>query len=302
MIYFYDSIFSGMTIDQLQVLQTIVKSGSFRAASLELHRAQSAVSYAIKSLESELGFQLFSRDKYRPQLTPQGRAFLKKADDLIFQFGELSETAEFLKRGHEPIIRLAVSALWPLPKLVSALKEFSRHFPQTEIKIIHDVLSADEHLLEDQADIALGTIFNDRSLLITEELFTVNMVAVCSAQHPLAKFKGKAPLSELQKYPQIVMSSTVKSSSRSGGIINAANTISVPDTLTKKSFLEGGLGYGHMPDFAIAEEIKRKSLVPVLQKRTSVQASIGRHSAKELGPCSKFLWDYFSNGQSKKKK
>lgn len=290
-----------MTLDQLQVLQTIVKSGSFRAASQELHRAQSAVSYAMRTLEGELGFKLFSRDQYRPSLTPQGRAFLKKADDLILQFSELGETAELLKRGHEPIIRLAVSALWPLPNLVSALKEFHSRFPQTEIKIIHDVLSADEHLLEDHADISLGTIFNDKGLLITEELFTVNMVMACSAKHPLAKLK-KATTEDLKKYPQIVLSSTVKSSNRSGGVVNPANTISVQDLQTKKVFLEGGLGYGRMPDFAIKEEIKQKSLVTLGQKAIPLRASIGRHSAKELGPCGKFLWDYFSRGQGKKLK
>ncbi|AFY02829.1 LysR family transcriptional regulator [Bdellovibrio bacteriovorus] len=290
-----------MTLDQLQVLQTIVKSGSFRAASQELHRAQSAVSYAMRTLEGELGFKIFSRDQYRPTLTPQGRAFLKKADDLILQFDELGETAELLKRGHEPIIRLAVSALWPLPNLVSALKEFSSRFPQTEIKIIHDVLSADEHLLEDHADISLGTIFNDKGLLITEELFTVNMVMVCSAKHPLAKLK-KATTEDLKRYPQIVLSSTVKSSNRSGGVVNPANTISVQDLQTKKAFLEGGLGYGRMPDFAVKEEIKQKSLVTLGLKPIPLHAAIGRHASKELGPCGKFIWDYFSRGQGKKLK
>jgi len=300
MIYFSDIVFLSMTLDQLQVLQTIVKSGSFRAASQELHRAQSAVSYAIRSLEDELGFKVFSRDQYRPQLTPQGRAFLKKADELIFQFDELEETAEFLKRGHEPIIRLSVSALWPLPNLVSALKEFNSHFPQTEVKILHDILSNDEQLLTDQADLALGVVYNDSSLLVTEELFPVSMISVCAARHPLAKLKGKATDEELGKYPQIIMSTTAKSSSRSAGIINPNNVISVQDYLTKNAFLEAGLGWGRMPEQLIKEEIKQKKLVTLAQKPYVVQTHIARHSQRELGPCGKFLWNYFSHRQKKK--
>lgn len=288
-----------MTLDQLQVLQTIVTSGSFRAASQELHRAQSAVSYAIRSLENELGFKIFNRDQYRPQLTPQGRAFLKKADDLIFQFGELEEAADFLKRGHEPIIRLAVSALWPLPSLVSALKEFTSRFPQTEIKIIHDILSNDEQLLEDRADIALGHIYNDSSLLTTKPLFTISMIASCAANHPLAKLRGKATDEILGKYPQVIMSTTLKSSKRSGGIVNPDNVISVQDYLTKKAFLVGGLGWGLMPEHVIEEEIKEKTLVTLPQKRYVSTAHIARHSQRELGPCGKFIWDYFSNRQKK---
>ena len=290
-----------MTLDQLQVLQTIVKSGSFRAASQELHRAQSAVSYAVGALESELGFKLFSRDHYRPQLTPQGRAFLKKADDLILQFGELSETADFLKRGHEPIIRLAVSVLFPLPSLVGALKEFTAKYPQTEIKILQDVLNADEWLLSGEADLALGHVFNDQSLLTTEELMTISMVSVCSAKHPLAKFKGKAPESELIQHPQIITSSLQKNA-RSGGILNPDNVISVQDYLTKKAFLLGSLGWGRMPEHVISAEIKSKELVLATAKPIKTRLLIARQSNKELGPCGKFLWNYFSNRQKTKAK
>jgi DNA-binding transcriptional LysR family regulator len=291
-----------MTLDQLNVLQTIVKSGSFRAASQELHRAQSAVSYAIRSLEDEVGFKLFNRDQYRPNLTAQGRAFLKKAEDLIFQFDELEETAELLKRGHEPLIRLAVSALWPLPNLVSLLKEFKAQFPHTEVKIINDVLSNDEQLLEDHADLALGIVYNDSGQLTTEELFKVNMIAVCSSHHPLAKFKNKIPAEELKKHPQIITSTTVKSSNRSAGILDPHHVISVQDYLTKMTFLEAGLGWGRMPEHLVKEQIKKKVFVPLAVKEFTVTTHIARHSQKELGPCGKFVWNFFSRGQKQARK
>lgn len=284
-----------MTLDQIRVLQTIVKSGSFRAASQELHRAQSAVSYAIRSLEDEVGFQIFNRDDYRPKLTLQGKAFLKKADDLIFQFHELEETTEFLKRGHEPEVRIAVSALWPLPTLIDVLKDFVGLFPHTKVKIIQDVLSNDEQLLEDHADIALGVVFNDQGLLTTQELFDVRMIPVCAAKHPLAKLKNPTE-EQLSEHPQIIMASTLPSK-RSAGIINPHNVISVQDYLTKKSFLLAGLGWGMMPEHVIQEEIKKKTLFPLKQKAFSTKALIARHSQKELGPCGKFLWNYFSHRQ-----
>lgn len=291
-----------LTLDQLQVLQTIVKTGSFRAASQELHRAQSAVSYAVRTLEDQVGFAIFDRSQYRPVLTAQGQAFLKKSDDLIHQLEELKDIADFLKRGHEPVIRLAVSALWPLPKLLSALHEFTKKFPQTEIKIIHDVLSNDEQLLEDRADIALGHIFNDKSLLTTEELFTVNMVAVVSPKHPLAKFKGKATERELAKYPQIIMSSTVKSSDRSSGILNPDKVISVQDYLTKNALIKGGLGWGLLPEHMATQEIKNKELIVAQLKKLPIKMHIARQSQKALGPCGNLIWNHFSSGQKAKLK
>ncbi|HEX7672846.1 MAG TPA: LysR family transcriptional regulator [Bdellovibrio sp.] len=290
-----------MTLDQIQVLQTIVRTGSFRAASQELHRAQSAVSYAVRTLEDELGFAIFNREHYRPELTVQGKAFLRKSDDLIFQFDQVKETAQFLKRGYEPQIRIAVSMLWPLPQLINMLKEFTQRFPQTEIKIINDVLSLDEQLIEDHADLALGTVFNDKGLLQTQPLLAVNMLPVCSATHPLAKIK-KPTADDLGKYPQIILSSTFKGSNRSGGIVNPHNVISVQDYLTKKSFLEANLGWGRMPEHLVKEEIKKKSFAQLNAKPIETQLYISRHSGKELGPCGNFIWNYFSNGQKKTKK
>ncbi len=288
-----------LTLDQLHVLQTIVKTGSFRAASQELHRAQSAVSYAIRTLEDDLGFSIFDRSQYRPSLTPQGRTFLKKSDEMMNQLHELKDVADFLKRGHEPVIRLAVSALWPLPKLLSALKPFIEKFPQTEIKIIHDVLSNDEQILEDRADIALGHIFNEQGLLTTKELFSVDMISVVSPTHPLAKLKGKATDKDLTKYPQIIMFNTVSDSQRSSGILNPANVISVQDYLTKGCFLKGGLGWGLMPEHLVQEEIKKKELVVAEPKRMKVKMHIARHSQKALGPCGKMLWDSFSDAKKR---
>jgi DNA-binding transcriptional LysR family regulator len=47
-----------MTLEQLQCLRAIVEEGSFRAAASKLHKAQSAISYAIRLLEEEFGFEL----------------------------------------------------------------------------------------------------------------------------------------------------------------------------------------------------------------------------------------------------
>ena len=72
-----------MTLDQLEVFQAIVFTGSFRGASERLNRAQSAVSYAIQNLEEDLGCELFDRNAYRAQLTPQGETIYQKAQSLL---------------------------------------------------------------------------------------------------------------------------------------------------------------------------------------------------------------------------
>ena len=46
------------SVDQLLVLLTVVEEGSFTSAARRLRRATSAVSYAIDTLEAQLGLPL----------------------------------------------------------------------------------------------------------------------------------------------------------------------------------------------------------------------------------------------------
>ncbi len=61
-----------MTFEQLRVLHAIVSEGTFRRAAETLFKSQPALSTMMKNLEAEVGFELLSRDQYRPSLTAQG--------------------------------------------------------------------------------------------------------------------------------------------------------------------------------------------------------------------------------------
>jgi DNA-binding transcriptional LysR family regulator len=68
------------SIDQLLVLLATVEAGSFTAAAKRLGRATSAISYAIDTLEDQLGLRLFDRGTTRkPKLTQQGEAIVSEA-------------------------------------------------------------------------------------------------------------------------------------------------------------------------------------------------------------------------------
>lgn len=292
MIYFLDYHFR-MTLDQIQVLQSILETGSFRAASQKLNRAQSAVSYAIRSLEDELGFSLFDRSGYRPRLTSEGSGFFKKAEELLGDYQSLQKTVEYLKRGYEPVIRLAVSAHWPLPSVISGLRKLSSQFPQTEIKLISEVLSGEELLVAEQVDIALSQVFQNRSGLNVRKVMDVIQVPVCDPSHPLAKLKGKASREDLLKYRQVILRSTIEDSKKSAAILNPLNTITVDNFLNKKELLMGGLGWGYMPEHLVRGEIKKKELLITHNESQKIPLSVAIRQGQKLGPCTQLLWDYF---------
>lgn len=282
-----------MTLDQLIVLNTIIRTGSFRQASQELHRAQSAISYAIKQLEDQVGFAIFDRSEYRPQLTPQGQTFLRQVKEVLHQHDRLNELAEFLKRGYEPKIRILISALWPIPLLAQALNELNRQYPHTEIKLIHDVLSADEQLKTDQADIGFGHFHRDDETLHYQKILSIDMIPVCSPLNRLAQNKGNNNPEQLKSEHQIVLRSTLQTTNRSSGILNPARIISVNDYLAKKELLLSGVGWGFMPEHLVKIELQQKQLLRTHDEQIKINLGMAYARKKSLGPCGKLLWDYF---------
>jgi DNA-binding transcriptional LysR family regulator len=73
------------TIDSRQVLAFVelARCGSFTAAAKQLFLTQSAVSYAIKALEDDLGFRLVDRSSRRVSFTPAGQQFLRHAEKIL---------------------------------------------------------------------------------------------------------------------------------------------------------------------------------------------------------------------------
>ena len=65
-----------MTLLSYQVFQTVVGQGSFQKAAEILNLTPSAVSLAIASMEQELGFSLFTRNKAGVALTNYGEHLL----------------------------------------------------------------------------------------------------------------------------------------------------------------------------------------------------------------------------------
>ena len=74
---------TAINLDGLQVLDAIVREGSFAAAAEALHRVPSSVTYAVRRLEESLGVSLFDRGGHRAELTAAGEALLREGRDLL---------------------------------------------------------------------------------------------------------------------------------------------------------------------------------------------------------------------------
>lgn len=72
-----------LQIDWLHCLVAVVDAGSLSAATVQLHRSQSAVSMQLKKLEGAVGHRLLERGARRLELTEQGRTLLGYARRML---------------------------------------------------------------------------------------------------------------------------------------------------------------------------------------------------------------------------
>ena len=74
-----------MTIQQCKYVLEILKMGSFNEAAKTLYIAQSSLSAAVKSLETELNIKIFERSNNGVCLTNEGAEFVRYASQIIEQ-------------------------------------------------------------------------------------------------------------------------------------------------------------------------------------------------------------------------
>ncbi len=285
-----------MNIDQLYVLKVVSETGSFTKASEKLHRAKSAVSYAINNLEDELGLLLLDRSNYRPSLTKYGVQLLEKAEDVLKSFDEFEMYAKTLSKNQELKIRLSMTALWPLEQVTPVLKKLEKDFPETELVFNREVLSGERLLLLKKVDIAIVELLQNRIDLETKTIGQLNMPLVIEANHPVLQ-KRSVTQSDLEKYPQVIVRSTLEDEDRKFGVLEKAKKWYVDDLDSKLKLIQAGLGWGRLPEHIIQSSLKKNKLkvfkVKGLDENRVVELSLARRANEYHGVVSNFLWNQF---------
>ena len=133
-----------MDIDRARTFLEIVHSGSFLKAADRLHVTQTTVSARIRTLEGELGRQLFIRNRNGAQLTPSGREFERFAQSFV-QIWERARHQLAIPSGRTSVVALGGElSLWN-PLLLDWLVWMKKANPQI---VIHAQVGVPDQLLD----------------------------------------------------------------------------------------------------------------------------------------------------------
>jgi DNA-binding transcriptional LysR family regulator len=182
---------------------------SFSEAARHLHLTQPTISHHIKTLERDLGVELFARLGPNLRLTEAGRLLLPWAHKLVHQSIEMQEMMASLKQNTVGHLRLACSTTagkYILPLLVA---RFCRRHPGVRVSIL---TCTPEHvvprLLEGEANLGVISSYDTcRNGLECQEFFNDSITLIVPTDHPWASHQSITP-EDLLDEPMIIRENT----------------------------------------------------------------------------------------------
>jgi DNA-binding transcriptional LysR family regulator len=299
----------GVTFEQLRTLRAVAAAGSFSAAARQLGRVQAAVSQSIDRLEAQLDLRLFDRTGRVPRLTSHGEAIVAAAAKVGADIDALDELVGNLKRGAETTLQIVVDVLFPTESLVAFAKDFARVHPDVQLVLFTEILSAvTAHVRDRHA--AWGIAIEDADLdgLDRRDIADVRLIPVAAREHPLAMScneadrAGAIDAATLNDSVQIVLGEHRHEAARGDddhGVFSA-RTWRVVDLATKQALIAGGLGWGHMPEHLIRDDLRTGRLVELpleawgaVAPRRKLVLVWRRHAV--MGPVARWAQDHLSD-------
>ena len=295
-----------MTLNQLKYVITLSKVNSINEAAKILFISQPSLTSSLKSLEEELGFDIFLRSKTGISLTVKGSEFLGYAKSVVEQFDILD--AKYIsqgtaKRSFQVSMQHYTFAVNAFVEVINQYGmdeyEFEIHETKTH-EVIENVKNQKSEIgvlyLNEYNKSVLGKIFNDSNIEFIP-LFACNIYVYMSKSNPLAKNK-LIKMEDLDDYPCLAFAQGDYNSFYFAEEVlstyNYKRLVRANDRATLLNLMVGINGYTlcsgiicedlNGTDYcAIKLDTDEKMTIGYIKRKTSVLSEIGRKYIEELG-------------------
>ena len=177
-----------MTFEQIKSFLAIVKYNHFTLASQELYISQSSISKHIKSLEKELGVELFNRQHRSIRLTDAGEEFYKFAYKSMADYKNILSDMKKYSCEESSSISIGVIDTMVEYGIASLLGDFQMEYPNIQVDLIERSNNKIIEYLSDSV-VNLGFInshYEHKNMLSLQKIIKDDLVLVTSNKHPFS--------------------------------------------------------------------------------------------------------------------
>lgn len=276
-----------INFDLYKIFYIAAKTANFSKAASELYISQSAVSQAIKNLESKLGVPLFLRNSRHLSLTPEGKLLYTHAEQAFNLFKTAEQKINAMQNFEAGEIRIGASDTICKYFLLPYLEKFNYHFPKVKIRVINRTSCQIIEILKNGLiDFGVVTIPENHQKLTYHELFSVEDIFVASERFRELK-DIPVKLSRLAGYPLLMLEKTSFTrqifdnfQSRLGLSLQPEIELESVDILVE--FAKIGLGLAYCIKESVARELSSGELFKVDIEEPLPWRSMGIVTAEQI--------------------
>ena len=257
-----------MHIESLKVFCDLVEMGSFSAAAASNYVTQSAVSQQIRSLEDKYGRKLLDRGRGQVRPTPAGQVFYEVSKDIVHRFREMESRLQQLTNVVAGSIRVLTVHTVGLYELSGPVRRFLRAYPHVNLRIEYARSNRIyEEVQKGDADLGIVAYQSKRAQFVLIPYREDHLVLICPPSHPLAKHQSVS-IKKLVGQDFVGFERDLPTRKETDRIlrrngVDVRYKMELDNIETIKRVVEIGTGCALLPEPAVRQEVKARSIVAV---------------------------------------
>lgn len=295
------SFSTGMELRHLRYFVAVAAERNFTRAADKLGIGQPPLSQQIKSLERELGVDLFIRTPQGAELTRAGEAFLVEARRVLDDAERAALVAQRAARGESGQIRIGFTGSAAFNPLVpSLIQRYKQRFPDVDLTLEE---ANTPQLLKGLADDRLDAVFfrPDRDSTLALPGIALHrfpdepMKIALPSAHPLAA-RRRLPLAALEREPFVLVAGPAGSTLHDEIVRGCAEAgfsprlaQPAPQVSSVVNLVAAGLGVSIVPAAIAQVQVKGVRYLDVTGVRLRARLALGWRDKNPLPTVSEFV-------------
>lgn len=277
-----------MSLAKYEVFHTVVELGNLTKAAEALNLTQSAVSYSISNLESELGFPLLIRSRSGVSLTSNGERILSYVRMILHWDEKMKQEAAYINGLELGTIRIGVFTSVCTRWLPGIMKHFKKEHPSIVIKLLQGGYEdIEKWILTGAVDFGFVTLPTVEAFE-TIPLFHDPMLCILPANHPL-RDQDKIRMEQLEKEAFIIPKSgydnDIQRICKEAGV-HLKMEFEISDDQAIVAMVENELGVSIIPELVL-KGLPHQVIIQELDPPQYRSIGIGAMSLGDISPAAK---------------
>jgi DNA-binding transcriptional LysR family regulator len=257
-----------MKLEDMRIFASVAAARSFTAAGRALGLPKQTLSRRVAALEETLGVRLLHRTTRRLHLSEVGAAYAERCAEVIRLAEEANRSVTDAGEAPRGTLRVSADPVFGEAFLGGVVLEFARRWPDVQVEVMLTRRRVD--LIEEGFDVAFRVGRVDDAALTATRLGPAR-IRYCASPRYLARRGAPKTPEDLTSHACILVVSEGGPVRWPFQVNKREVMLTVSGRLRFNSFALAhaaalaGLGIAIFPEFACAQDIRRKRLVPVLE-------------------------------------